>query len=205
MHERSALGPADIDDARLAALVAAALGVADVELLSSRADVVAYDIEAITTAGRYRVTGQARHCGGQPSFAFFVKVVQSWGRSPAFRFVPEEMREYALASVPFEAEPRVYRSDLADRLPPGLTMPRAYAVIDLDARVHGALARGRLGDDRTLGSRRARPGCAPARPPRCEPAGPAAGDGGRPGTAPLGAAARFVLDLVAATGRHDAP
>ena len=59
--------------------------------------------------------------------------MQSWGRSPAFRFVPEEMREYALASVPFEAEPRVYRSDLADRLPPGLTMPRAYAVVDLDA------------------------------------------------------------------------
>ena len=62
-----------------------------------------------------------------------MKVVQSWGRSPAFRFVPEEMRECALASVPFEAEPRVYRSDLADRLPPGLTMPRAYAVVDLDA------------------------------------------------------------------------
>ncbi len=59
--------------------------------------------------------------------------MQSWGRRPAFRFVPEEMREYALASVPFEAEPRVYRSDLADRLPPGLTMPRAYAVVDLDA------------------------------------------------------------------------
>ena len=157
MHDRSALGPADVDDARLAALVAAALGVDDVEPLSSRAEVVAYDIEAITTAGRYRVTGRARYGGGEkhPSgeaplptsrlprnsasqtgaegFAFFVKVVQSWGRSPAFRFVPEAMREYALASVPFEAEPRVYRSDLADRLPPGLTMPRAYAVVDLDA------------------------------------------------------------------------
>ena len=103
------------------------------ELLSSRADVVAYDIEALTTAGRYRVTGRARHAGGQADFAFFVKVVQSWGRHPAFRFVPEEMREFALAALPFEAEPRVYRSDLADRLPPGLTMPRAYAVVDLDA------------------------------------------------------------------------
>ena len=59
--------------------------------------------------------------------------MQSWGRSPTFRFVPEEMREFALASMPFEAEPRVYRSDPAHRLPPGLTMPRAYAVIDLDA------------------------------------------------------------------------
>ena len=133
MHDRRALGPADVDDARLATLVADSLGVAEVELLSSRADVVAYDIDAITTAGRYRVTGQARHADATAGFSFFVKVVQSWGRHPAFRFVPAEMREWALASVPFEAEPRVYLSDLADRLPPGLTMPRAYAVADLDA------------------------------------------------------------------------
>ena len=65
MHDRSALGPADVDDARLAVLVAAALGVDDVELLSSRAEVVAYDIEALTTASRYRVTGRARHSGGE--------------------------------------------------------------------------------------------------------------------------------------------
>ena len=133
MHDRRALGPADVDDARLAALVADSLGVAEVELLSSRADVVAYDIDSITTAGRYRVTGRARHADATEGFSFFVKVVQSWGRHPAFRFVPAEMREFALASVPFEAEPRVYLSDLADRLPPGLTMPRAYAVADLDA------------------------------------------------------------------------
>ena len=133
MHDRHALGPADVDDARLAAMVADSLGVAEVELLSSRADVVAYDIDSITTAGRYRVAGRARTGGGTEGFSFFVKVVQSWGRHPAFRFVPEEMREFALASVPFEAEPRVYLSDLADRLPPGLTMPRAYAVADLDA------------------------------------------------------------------------
>ncbi|MDT0352014.1 phosphotransferase [Pseudonocardia charpentierae] len=133
MHDRSVLGPADVDDARLAALAAAALGVADeVELLSSRAEVVAYDIEALTTAGRYRVTGRARHRDGDACFAFFVKVVQSWSRTPAFAFVPEALREFALAAFPFEAEPRVYRSDLADRLPPGLTMPRAYAVVDLD-------------------------------------------------------------------------
>ena len=133
MHDRSALGPADVDDARLAVLVTAALGVDDVELLSSRADVVAYDIEALTTAGRYRVTGRARHAGGIAGFAFFVKVVQSWGRSPTFQHLPDELREFALAAFPFDAEPLVYRSDLADRLPPGLTMPRAYAVIDLDA------------------------------------------------------------------------
>ena len=133
MHDRSALGSADVDDAHLAALVAAALGVDTVELLASRAEVVAYDIEALTTAGRYRVTGRARHAGGEAGFAFFVKVLRSWGRTPAFRFVPEPFREKALAGLPFEAEARVYRSDLADRLPPGLAMPRAYAAVDIDA------------------------------------------------------------------------
>jgi Choline/ethanolamine kinase len=133
VHDRCALGAADVDDARLAALVADALGVASVELLSSRAEVVAYDIEAFTTAGRYRVTGRARHAGGESGFAFFVKVLQSWGRTAAFAFVPEALREFALAAFPFEAEARVYRSDLAHRLPPGLVMPRAYAALDLDA------------------------------------------------------------------------
>ena len=59
MHDRRALGPADVDDARLAALVADSLGVDEVELLSSRADLVAYDLDAITTAGRYWVSARA--------------------------------------------------------------------------------------------------------------------------------------------------
>jgi hypothetical protein len=42
------------------------------------------------------------------------------------------MREIALAGLPWEVEPAVYASDLADRLPPGLSMPRAYAVRALD-------------------------------------------------------------------------
>ena len=51
-------------------------------------------------------------------------------------------------------------------------------------RVHRALARGRPGRRRTLGPHRARPGRAPARPARGEPAGPAAGHGRRPRAAP---------------------
>ncbi len=100
MHDRTALGAADVDDARLAGMVADAWGVGAVELLSSRAELVAYDIEALTTAGRHRVTGRARlirhgaaatraarggrvvagsvTAGGEAGFAFFVKVVQSW-------------------------------------------------------------------------------------------------------------------------------
>ena len=39
----------------------------------------------------------------------------------------------AVASVPWKTEAEVYRSDLARRLPDGLTAPRALGVFDLDA------------------------------------------------------------------------
>jgi hypothetical protein len=132
MTGREALGAADVTDDRLAAMVAAQLGATRVELLSSAAEVAPYDLEALTTAGRYWVRGTARHDGRDSPYAFFVKVVQSWSRSPIFAYVPAEMREAALAAMPWEREPRIYASDLGDRLPAGLSMPRAYAVEPVD-------------------------------------------------------------------------
>jgi hypothetical protein len=132
MHERTALGAADVTDQELQAMVADALHDPGAELLSSRAEVFPYDLEALTTGGRYWVRGRARTGDGERPYAFFVKVVQSWSRSRWFAFVPEPMREIALAGLPWEVEPAVYASDLADRLPPGLSMPRAYAVRALD-------------------------------------------------------------------------
>jgi len=139
MHDRSALGVANVSDAELAVMVSRSLGLVDsgrggggVVLLESSATVSPYHLEALTTAGRYRVRGVARTPTGDQPFSFFVKVVQSWGRTPAFAFVPVEMREMALASLPWDVEPRIYRSDLAARLPEGFTMPRAYAVLDID-------------------------------------------------------------------------
>ncbi|MDQ1632193.1 MAG: hypothetical protein QOJ32_2256 [Frankiaceae bacterium] len=132
MHARSLLGPADVDDEDLARMVAASLGVSRVELLDSTAVVAAYDLEALTTAGRFWVSGTARHDGGVAPYAFFVKVVQCWSRSPMFTFVPEHLREVAQAGVPWRSEPLVYGSDLGVRLPPGLSLPRAHAVFDLD-------------------------------------------------------------------------
>jgi hypothetical protein len=132
MAGREALGAADVTDDRLAAMVAVQLGVPHVELLTNDAEVAAYDLDALTTAGRYWLRGTARHDGGDAPFAFFVKVVQSWSRSPVFAYVPAEMREAALAAMPWEREPRIYASDLGDRLPAGLSMPQAYAVEPVD-------------------------------------------------------------------------
>ena len=132
MERHEVLGAADVSDERLAELVAVQLGVPHVELLTSYAEDVAYDLPALTTAGRHWVRGTARHAGGDEPYAFFVKHVQSWSRSPIFAMVPAEMREAALAGVPWEREPRVYASDLGERLPDGLALPRVYAVEPVD-------------------------------------------------------------------------
>ncbi|MEO6509637.1 MAG: phosphotransferase [Nocardioides sp.] len=136
MHDRTVLGPADVDGATLTAMVAGSLGArdADVMLLDSRVEEFPYDLPAITTGGRYVVSGTADVDGHRASYALFVKVVQSWSRSPLFRFVPEEIRDFAESSVPWRTEPLAYRSDLASCLPDGLTMPRALGVFDLDEK-----------------------------------------------------------------------
>lgn len=133
MKGRHELGAADVSDEELATMVASLLGQRCVKLLESRADPVDYDLPAITTGGRWWVSGQAEtECGRMP-FRFFVKQVQSWERHPFFAFVPEEFRELAVAGVPWKTEAEVYRSDLALRLPQGLSAPRALGVFDLDA------------------------------------------------------------------------
>jgi hypothetical protein len=136
MHDRSLLGPADVDDATLTAMVASSLDAwdADVQLLDSRVEEFPYELPAITTGGRYVVSGAADVDGHRASYALFVKVVQSWSRSPLFQLVPEEIREMAEASVPWRTEALAYRSDLATRLPDGLRMPRAHGVFDLDEK-----------------------------------------------------------------------
>lgn len=132
MGSRDELGAADVSDQELATMVASHLGRDSVEMLESRVDPVDYDLPAITTGGRWWVSGYAEtDCGREP-FRFFVKQVQSWERHPLFAYVPEEFRELAVAGVPWKTEAEVYRSDFARRLPPGLYAPRALGVFDLD-------------------------------------------------------------------------
>lgn len=131
-RDRAILGPADVSDAALTSMVGDCLDVDGVELISCHAEVADYDLEALTTAGRYWVRGTARHSGGVSPYAFFVKVVQSWTRSPQFQRIPEPQREVAAAGLPWRSEPAIYRSDLGKRLPAGLSVPRAHAVIDID-------------------------------------------------------------------------
>ena len=134
MHDRSLLGAADVSDAQLAAMVAADRGLepSRVTLVSSSVEEVAYDLDAITTAGRYWVRGTAVADDEPWTFELFVKHFQSCSRSPLFAMVPDDLKEFAADSVPWRTEPLAYRSDLADRLPDGLRMPRCLGVYDLD-------------------------------------------------------------------------
>jgi hypothetical protein len=131
---RALLGPADVADDELAAFAAADLGVRHATVLTSSAAVFPYDRPAITTAGRYLVTGSAWTGTGQVrAFCFFVKVIHAYHRSPLRFAVPAHLRARAAALIPWHTEADLYRSDLRDRLPHGLTLPRAAAVRDLDA------------------------------------------------------------------------
>jgi len=136
MPDRSALGPADVTDDTLDGMVAALLGTdpAETTVMTSTAEEVDYDVPSITTAGRFWVRGTAQVRDRELPFEFFVKHVQSWSRSPMFEQVPFEFRADAEASVPWRTEPLAYRSDLGDRLPDGLRMPRALGVFDLDEK-----------------------------------------------------------------------
>ena len=136
MHERSVLGPADLDDTTLTSMVADLLSAEPdtVTLVSSTAEEFPYDLDSITTAGRYVVSGEALVGRERAAYELFVKVVHSWARSPFFAHVPDEMKEVAEASVPWRTEPLAYRSDLGERLPDGLAMPRALGVFDLDEK-----------------------------------------------------------------------
>ena len=127
------LGPADVEDEQLAAFAAAELGARHATVLTSSAEIFPYDRPAITTAGRYLVTGSARtDTGDVRAFGFFVKVIHAYLRSPLRFAVPGHLRAEAAALIPWRTEADLYRSDLRDRLPGGLTIPRALAVRDLD-------------------------------------------------------------------------
>jgi hypothetical protein len=132
MHDRTALGPANIDDTTLNSYVAASLGRPDVSVLDSHASPVDYDFTTLTTGGRWWVTGTARQDGADVPFRLFVKLVQSATRSPAMAHIPPQFHEKIALGLPWHVEPNAYRSDLATRVPPGVRMPRAYRVAEID-------------------------------------------------------------------------
>jgi AcrR family transcriptional regulator len=127
---RELLGDDDVTDADLEAMLAELWDVASVTLVDSGAERVDYDVPSILTGARTWVRGHADPGDGPRPFTIFVKRVHNWRHSPEFAHVPPEIAEWAAAGVPWRAEPLLYASDLADRLPDGLTMPRGLHVVE---------------------------------------------------------------------------
>ncbi|MEV6494799.1 phosphotransferase, partial [Actinoplanes sp. NPDC051633] len=118
---------------QLEAMVAAHLRRPRVHVLTVRLQTYPYDRPALTTAGRYLVGGTAADEAGQTlTYAFFVKVVQAWLRSPLSAAVPEPLRSELAPLMPWRTEPDIYRGELGRHLPDGLSLPHAYHVTDLD-------------------------------------------------------------------------
>jgi hypothetical protein len=124
------LGPDDVTDAALEAMLADLWGVPAATLLESTAEPVAYDVPSILTGARTWVRGTAEVDGAARAFTLFVKRVHHWRHSPAFAFLPPELAQWAATTVPWRSEVLCYGSDLAERLPAGLTMPRALHIDD---------------------------------------------------------------------------
>jgi hypothetical protein len=132
MDALAGLGLPDRPLDRLAAMVAAHLGTPRAQVITVQVDTHPYDLPAITTAGRFRVSGTARAGSPDPvRYSFFVKVVQAYARSPLAQQLPASVRDRVAPLVPWRTEPDLYLTDLAARLPDGLTVPRAYGVYDL--------------------------------------------------------------------------
>lgn len=126
MNDRIALGVADVSDGDLAAMIGAD------EIVGSSARPIDYELETMTTGGRFWVEGDARFADGERPFRLVVKVAQSVTRSPIMAFIPEQFHAMTLQTLPWEVEPEVYRSHLGEVLPDGLRMPAVHAVRDLD-------------------------------------------------------------------------
>jgi hypothetical protein len=118
---------------QLEAMVAAQLRRPQVRVLTARLQTHPYNRPALTTAGRYLVSGTAADDAGQTrNYAFFVKLVQAWRKSPLSAEVPEPLRSQLAPLMPWRTEPDIYRGDLGRYLPHGLSLPHAYHVTDLD-------------------------------------------------------------------------
>lgn len=124
MSTRTALGAADVDDATLASWLGAD------QIADCRVAEIEYDLDAMTTGGRWWVTGTAIRGGEAAAFRVVVKLIQSLSRSPIFAYIPESHRELALATIPWQIEPNVYRTP--PTLPDGLRLPQVLGVVDID-------------------------------------------------------------------------
>jgi len=88
-----------------------------------------YPIGTPSTEGLFRVFGTATMGAGDTAdWSCFVKKLQSARYWPFIEMVPEQFRAAFIQNLPWELEIAVHRSDIADVLPDGLRLAKAYRI-----------------------------------------------------------------------------
>ena len=137
------LGRDALDGDDLTALVRTITGHPEADPGDVRVVPVDYPIGTPSTEALLRVFGTATLPTGAPEtytveWSCFVKKLQSVRHSPIIEFVPEQFRASFIKHMPWQLEIAVHRSGIADLLPDGLRLPKAYR-IDLYDDDRGAL------------------------------------------------------------------
>jgi hypothetical protein len=94
-----------------------------------RVEPVDYPIGTPSTAALLRLFGTAiTPAGDTVDWSCFVKQLQSVRHSPIIEMVPEPLRESFIQYMPWQLEIAVHRSGLADLLPQGMRLAKAYRI-----------------------------------------------------------------------------
>lgn len=131
----SPLGPAELPEDMLTALVRASLG-QPVELDSWTVQDTGFAPTAVSTAAVLRVAGTAHASATRFPWSIFVKILQSPRHSRYIGMIPMDMREWFIAGVPWRDEADALGSEPPLQLPPGIRTPKVLRIDDLgDDRV----------------------------------------------------------------------
>lgn len=114
----------EVDESRVAALARAVTG--------SASPVASWDLVPTGIGVHNMTTCRIDRLRGTLSdgtdWSLFAKTLHPASSSPMWSSVPEAFHEQVLAELNWLDEPRVYRSGLADALPPGIRMPVIHAI-----------------------------------------------------------------------------
>lgn len=126
----SLLGPAEIPEGALAALVSDAVG-RPITVEGWAVRPVSVSPSAVSTAAVLRVAGTAHAERQRLPWSVVVKILQSPRHWPLIDVVPADIRQQFVEAFPWRVEADVLGSELPQRLPSGIRTPRVLRIDDL--------------------------------------------------------------------------
>jgi hypothetical protein len=123
----------DVSSAALQSVAASVMHTdSPVRILASTLEPFGIPLFNMTTGGLWRLQATAMDNRGPHEVRAVLKVIHTPLRWSGIETIPEDMRGYVVAHIPWRTEAEVYESDLGDYLPPGLRLPDIYRIEYLD-------------------------------------------------------------------------